>query len=144
MFDIIIKGGRILDGTGNPGFYGSLAIEGDKVAVFRGDTSHLEARRTVDATGKVVCPGFIDVHAHSGLVILAEPRHEPKVHQGVTTELIGVDGNSYAPFRSEQDLDWFIRINSGLDGDLLFPVSGPAWRSTWPCSMARWRSTSHT
>ena len=121
MLDLLIKGGQIIDGTGNPGFYGSLGIEGDKVAVFRGDASHLEAQRTVDATGKVVCPGFIDVHAHSGLVILSEPRHEPKVHQGVTTELIGIDGNSYAPFRSEEDLDQFIRINSGLDGDPPLP-----------------------
>ena len=126
MLDLLIKGGQIIDGTGNPGFYGSLGIEGDKVAVFRGDASDIEAQRTVDGTGKVVCPGFIDVHAHSGLVILSEPRHEPKVHQGVTTELIGIDGNSYAPFRSEEDLDQFIRINSGLDGDP--PLSGK-WSS---------------
>ena len=53
----------------------------------------------IDAKGHVVCPGFIDMHAHSGLVMLAEPHHEPKVRQGVTTELIGVDGNSYAPFQ---------------------------------------------
>ena len=121
MLDLLITGGRILDGTGNPGFYGSVGIDGDTVSIFRGDASHLEAKRTIDATGKVVCPGFIDVHAHSGLVILAEPKHMPKVSQGVTTELIGIDGNSYAPFRSEQDLDWFIRINSGLDGDPPLP-----------------------
>ena len=49
-------------------------------------------RRRIDATGKVVAPGFIDLHSHSGLMILAEPRHEPKVRQGVTTEIVGVDG----------------------------------------------------
>ena len=69
----------------------------------------------------MVCPGFIDVHAHSGLVILSEGRHEPKVHQGITTELIGVDGNSYAPFRSHDDFLRFVRLNSGLDGDPPLP-----------------------
>ena len=49
---------------------------------FRGDVAHLEAARVIDATGLVVCPGFIDFHAHSGLVMLAEHRHEPKVRQG--------------------------------------------------------------
>ena len=121
MLDILITGGEVLDGVGNTGFYGAVGIQGDQVQVFRGDTSHLEAQRTIDATGKVVCPGFIDVHAHSGLVILSEPRHEPKVFQGVTTELIGIDGNSYAPFRSPDDLDRFICLNSGLDGDPPLP-----------------------
>ena len=71
----------------------------------------------------VVCPGFIDMHAHSGLVLLSEPEHEPKVRQGVTTELIGVDGNSYAPFRSQEDFRKFVEINSGLDGDPPLPGS---------------------
>jgi N-acyl-D-amino-acid deacylase len=57
------------------------------------------------------------MHAHSGLVLLAEPAHDPKVRQGVTTEVIGVDGNSYAPFRSPADLRDFVRMNAGLDGD---------------------------
>ena len=121
MLDLLIRGGRIVDGTGNPGFFGALGVEGDKVAVFRGDAANIEAQRVLDATGKVVCPGFIDVHAHSGLVILNEPKLEPKVRQGVTTELIGIDGNSYAPFRTEEDLDLFIRLNSGLDGDPPLP-----------------------
>jgi N-acyl-D-amino-acid deacylase len=121
MFDLLIKGGRILDGTGNPGFDGTLGIAGDKVTIIRGDDSRLEGQRTLDAAGKVVCPGFIDVHAHSGLVILAEPKHEAKVSQGITTELVGIDGNSYAPFRSEEDLYRFIQLNSGLDGDPPLP-----------------------
>jgi N-acyl-D-amino-acid deacylase len=70
----------------------------------------------IDATGHVVAPGFIDMHSHGGLVMLAEPRHEPKVRQGVTTEVIGVDGNSYAPFTSQADLDDFLTLNAGLDG----------------------------
>ena len=121
MLDLLIKGGLIVDGSGNPGFYGAIGVEGDRVAVLRGDISGLDAARTLDASGKAVCPGFIDVHAHSGLVILAEPRHEPKVHQGVTTELVGIDGNSYAPFKSEEDLLAFIELNSGLDGSPELP-----------------------
>jgi N-acyl-D-amino-acid deacylase len=75
----------------------------------------------IDATGRVVCPGFIDMHAHSGLVLLAEPHHEPKVHQGITTELIGVDGCSYAPFHSHDDFLKMVQVNSGLDGNPPLP-----------------------
>ena len=113
---ILIEGGTVVDGTGSPGFRGAVAVEGDRLAVLRGDTSSLAASRRIDATGQVVAPGFIDLHSHSGLMIMAEPRHEPKVRQGVTTEVIGVDGNSYAPFRSPADLRDFARLNAGLDG----------------------------
>lgn len=116
MFDLLITGGLIIDGTGNPGFYGAVGVEGETVRILRGDVAGVQAARVIDATGRVVSPGFIDVHAHSGLVILAEPRHEPKVRQGITTELIGIDGNSYAPFRSREDFRRFYELNSGLDG----------------------------
>src|SRR5215510_5225577 len=121
MLDLLIRGGLVIDGTGNPGFYGAIGVDGERVRVLRGDTGGMEARRTIDAAGRVVCPGFIDMHAHSGLVILAEPRHEPKVRQGITTELIGVDGNSYAPFHSHDDFVKFVQINAGLDGNPPLP-----------------------
>lgn len=121
MLDLLITGGSIIDGTGNPGFYGAVGIDGETVRILRGDVSQVEAARVIDATGRVVCPGFIDMHAHSGLVILAQPRHEPKVRQGVTTELIGIDGNSYAPFKSREDFLRFVEINSGLDGNPPLP-----------------------
>ncbi len=121
MIDLLIKNGLIVDGTGSPGFYGAAAVTGDTVHVRRGDVSRLESSRTIDAAGKVVCPGFIDIHAHSALMPLWEPRHEPKVRQGITTELIGVDGNSYAPFRSHDDLLQFAEFNSGLEGSLPLP-----------------------
>ena len=114
--DILIKNGLVVDGTGNPGFYAGVGVQGENISVFRGDYSHIEALRVIDATGKVVCPGFIDMHAHTGLVILAEPEHHPKVRQGITTELVGVDGNSYAPFTSHDDFLDFVELNSGLDG----------------------------
>ena len=121
MLDVLIRDGFIIDGTGNPGFYAAVAAENERVVILRGDLSGVDARRVIGASGHVVCPGFIDMHAHSGLVILAEPRHEPKVHQGVTTELIGVDGCSYAPFHSHDDFLKFVQINSGLDGNPPLP-----------------------
>ena len=123
MLDILIRDGLIIDGTGNPGYYGSVGVEGDTIKVFRGSVEGVEAARTIDATGLTICPGFIDMHAHSGLVLLSEPEHEPKVRQGITTELIGVDGNSYAPFRSQDDFLRFVEINSGLDGNPPLPGS---------------------
>ena len=116
MLDLLINNGLVVDGTGNPGYYGSVGVDGDTVHIYRGDTSGIEATRIIDASSKVVCPGFIDVHAHSGLMILVEPEHHPKVRQGITTELVGVDGNSYAPFTSHDDFLAFFELNSGLDG----------------------------
>ena len=126
MLDLLITGGLLIDGTGNPGYRGAVGVEGERLRVFRGALDGVTARRTLDAAGRVVCPGFIDMHAHSGLVILAEPRHEPKVRQGVTTEVIGIDGCSYAPFPSEADLEQFIEINAGLDG---CPPLAARWRT---------------
>ena len=121
MLDLLIRNGMIIDGAGNPGYYGAVGVERDVVRIFRGDSSSGEASRTIDAAGHVVCPGFIDVHAHSGLVILSEPRHDPKVRQGITTELIGVDGNAYAPFKAHDDFLKFVELNSGLDGNPPLP-----------------------
>jgi N-acyl-D-amino-acid deacylase len=121
MLDLLIRDGLIIDGTGNPGFYGAVGVENERVRIFRGELAGVDASRVIDAKGRIVCPGFIDMHAHSGLVILAEPRHEPKVRQGITTELIGIDGNSYAPFESEEDFRRFVQINSGLDGNPSLP-----------------------
>ena len=115
--DILITGGTVVDGTGAPGRAGTVVVEGDRIRLLgNGDQAPDGAARTIDATGKVVAPGFIDLHSHSGLMILAEPTHDPKVRQGITTEVIGVDGNSYAPFASRADLDAFVHLNSGLDG----------------------------
>ena len=97
MLDVLIHNGRVIDGTGSPWFHAGVGIEEGRIRILRGDLSSIEAARNIDADGMVVCPGFIDMHTHSGLMLLHEPRNEPKIHQGITTELIGVDGNSYAP-----------------------------------------------
>jgi N-acyl-D-amino-acid deacylase len=114
--DILIHGGTVIDGSGEAGSLASVAVVGDHLTILPPDSPSPDAARRIDASGLVVAPGFIDLHSHSGLVILADPRHEPKVRQGVTTEVIGVDGNSYAPFRSREDLLAFARLNAGLDG----------------------------
>ena len=115
MLDLLIRGGQIIDGTGSPGYYGAVGVQGDTLHILRGDVSQVEAARVIDATGHAVCPGFIDMHSHGGMTILKEPRHEPKVRQGITTELIGIDGNSAAPFKTQQDLHRFIELDSGLN-----------------------------
>jgi N-acyl-D-amino-acid deacylase len=116
--DLRITGGTIVDGTGTPARPGTVIIDGERLRLLPADAPPpSNAARTIDATGRVVAPGFIDLHSHGGLVILAEPRHEPKVRQGVTTEIVGVDGNGFAPFRRPEDLRAFIAFDAGLDGD---------------------------
>jgi N-acyl-D-amino-acid deacylase len=113
--DLLITGGTLVDGTGAAPRAGTLGIRDGRLHL--GDSSwRPEAARTIEAEGLVVAPGFIDLHSHGGLVVLADPRHEPKVRQGVTTEVIGVDGNGYAPFAHRDDLLAFVDLNAGLDG----------------------------
>jgi N-acyl-D-amino-acid deacylase len=114
--ELVIAGGTIVDGTGAPGRPGTVVVEGDRMRLIDPAAEPPLAARTIDATNKIVAPGFIDLHSHSGLMILKEPLHEPKVRQGVTTEVVGVDGNSYAPFTRREDLEAFVELNSGLDG----------------------------
>jgi N-acyl-D-amino-acid deacylase len=125
-FEIVVDGGTIVDGTGAPGYPGAIGVDRRvaggtaRLSVLRDADAIQEARAlagtVIEASGKVVAPGFIDLHSHSGLMILADPRHEPKVRQGVTTEVIGVDGLSYAPMSSQRHLDELVEMNAGLDG----------------------------
>jgi N-acyl-D-amino-acid deacylase len=116
--DLLITGGTIVDGTGAPGRPGSVGVQGERLVLLPPGESEPASPpgRLIDATGMVVAPGFIDLHSHGGLTILAEPYHEPKVRQGVTTEVVGVDGNGFAPFERRADLDAFVELDSGLDG----------------------------
>ena len=116
MLDLLIKGGLVIDGSGSPGFHAAVAVEDERVTVHRGDFSHLEAASVIDASGHVVCPGFIDLHSHAGLTILGAPHHDPKVRQGVTTELVGIDGISHAPFKTQEELHRYVWLDSGLNG----------------------------
>ena len=100
MLDVLIRGGQVLDGAGNPWFEADVGVAGDRIAAV-GRLADEPAARVIDADGLVVCPGFVDMHTHSDLQLLAEPGHEAKVHQGVTLEVLGQDGLSYAPSTDE-------------------------------------------
>ena len=96
MYDMVISGGRVVDGSGSPAFVGDVAIQDGKIAAV-GDMQGVAARRRIDATERVVAPGFIDSHCHSELALIAKPASESKTRQGVTTEILGNCGWSAYP-----------------------------------------------
>ena len=94
-FDLVITNGHIIDGTGSPWYSGDIAIRDGKVAAI-GNLAAAPRGRTIDAGGKVVAPGFIDMLGQSELTILVDPRLPSKIYQGITTEITG-EGGSAAP-----------------------------------------------
>jgi len=124
MFDLIIHGGRVIDGSGSPGYYGDVGIQDDRITAI-GKLDPSQASRAIDASRLTVCPGFIDLHTHSDIMILAHPRHEAKVMQGVTIDLLGLDGLSYAPL-SPDNLRMMRHYLAGLNGN---PNIAWAWNS---------------
>jgi len=94
-YDVIIKNGRIIDGTGNPWFAGDVGIRGDRIAAI-GKLDASQARRVIDATGLVVAPGFIDMLGQSETSLLIDNRSLSKLSQGITSEITG-EGGSIAP-----------------------------------------------
>lgn len=93
---LLLRGGWVIDGAGNPATRADVAVAGGRILAV-GRLDDVPAERTIDVGGLVVCPGFVDMHAHSDLQLLVEPDHLAKVSQGVTTEVLGQDGLSYAP-----------------------------------------------
>jgi N-acyl-D-amino-acid deacylase len=106
-FDLLIKNGTVLDGTGAEAIRADIGISGERITAV-GDLSKAETKQTIDATGQIVCPGFIDVHSHSDAYLLIEPRASSKVFQGITTEVCGNCGASAAPRLGDAKLpsDW--------------------------------------
>jgi len=96
MLDLVIKNGRIVDGTGNPWFKQDVGIANGKIVKI-GNLSAEESKRIIDAKGLIVAPGFIDMHSHSDLSPLINPHTESKIRQGITTEVVGNCGVSAAP-----------------------------------------------
>jgi N-acyl-D-amino-acid deacylase len=124
MFDILITGGRVVDGSGNPWFGADVGISGDRISAI-GRLGPAEARLRIDGNGKVVAPGFIDAHVHGDLMLLADPFHEPAIRQGVTTYLLGQDGVAMAP-ASPATLDHMRRYTAGFSGN---PPLAERWSS---------------
>jgi N-acyl-D-amino-acid deacylase len=96
-YDLIVRNGRIVDGTGNPWFSGDVAVRGDRIVAV-GRVPAANAKREIDARGLVVAPGFIDMHSHSDFLLLEDGLAPSKIRQGVTTEVLG-EGRSAAPNR---------------------------------------------
>lgn len=96
MLDIAIKNGFIIDGSGTPAYEADLGVSSGRIVTVKKEINQ-EARKTIDATGLRVAPGFIDPHTHSELPLLANPKAESKIRQGVTTEIIGNCGESPGP-----------------------------------------------
>lgn len=92
----LIRSATVIDGTEKPGYIADVMVDGDRIAEI-GVISPSSADRVIDADGLVLAPGFIDMHAHSDLQILLNPAHPSRITQGVTTEVLGQDGLSYAP-----------------------------------------------
>jgi N-acyl-D-amino-acid deacylase len=126
VLDVLITGGRVIDGAGNPWFRADVGLRDGRIAAvgrLRGEA----AARTIDADGLAVCPGFIDMHTHSDLQLLANPPHEAKVHQGVTLDVLGQDGLSYAPVTTDDILVQLRRQLAGWNDDP--PGFDLSWRT---------------
>lgn len=101
MYDLIIKAGTVIDGTGSTGYKADVAIAGDAIAAI-GDIPADSAASEINAEGKMVCPGFIDIHTHTDFSLLINPQAESKIRQGITTEIGGNCGGSIAPLGKKQ------------------------------------------
>jgi len=119
-FSLVLKSGRVVDGSGSPAFNADVAIEGEAIAAIG---QGLTGRDTLDCSGHVVAPGFIDTHSHSDVRVLAEPTLPMKLRQGITLEVFGQDGISVAPVKAAERAAWRQKL-TGLLGDF-----GVEW--TW-------------
>jgi N-acyl-D-amino-acid deacylase len=126
MYDLLIRGGRVMDGTGNPWFQGDVAVRGDRIERV-GRLAGARAKRMIDARGRVVAPGFVDCHSHADFV-LASPEHprilECFVRQGITTLITGNCGYSPFPVRTAED----VALLKGYSG--FFQCDGFDWHWT--------------
>jgi len=99
MFNILIKNGLIVDGSGKEKYEGSVGIKSDVIEYIDEKVNLLKGNIEIDAKNKIVCPGFIDMHSHADLAILRDPLCKDKIQQGITTQVIGNCGQSVAPLR---------------------------------------------
>src|SRR5262249_26114265 len=98
--DLVIAGGLVIDGTGARAYRADVGVAGKRIVAL-GDLSSAVVGTRLEASGRVVCPGFIDMHAHSDLPLLVNPTGDSKLQQGITTEVNGNCGFSPAPLSDE-------------------------------------------
>ena len=98
-YDLVLRNGKIVDGTGNPWYRGDLAVRGERIVAL-GRVPPGQVRREIDARGLVVAPGFIDIHSHSDYVLLEDGDAQSKIRQGVTTEVLG-ESASAGPYQGK-------------------------------------------
>ena len=132
MFDTLILGGQLIDGTGGPSVKSDLGIKGDRIQA-TGNLAAASAARIIDATGLTLCPGFIDTHCHSDGVLLLDGQHAMGIRQGVTTEIITPDGIGYAllPPDEYKQVRWYHAGVLGLPAEDLDFSSVEAARSNY-------------
>jgi N-acyl-D-amino-acid deacylase len=115
VFDLLLKRGWVIDGSGALPFRADVGILGEKIAAV-GRLEGAEAARTLDVNDLYVVPGFIDAHVHGDAMLLADPVHLPALRQGVTTYIIGQDGSSFAP-ASAGTMDYMRCYTAGFNGN---------------------------
>jgi len=113
--ETVIKNGWVIDGTGAEKYRADVLIRDEKIVEIGGNIG-VQSRHVIDADGRFVMPGFIDTHSHSDIEILSRPALEPKIRQGITTEILGQDGVSVVPVPPKHLNEWKQNI-AGLDGD---------------------------
>jgi N-acyl-D-amino-acid deacylase len=104
-YDIIIKNGKIIDGTGNPGYSGEIAIKKGKIVKIRHRIND-ETQKLIDATGLIVCPGFIDMHSHTDWVLPVNRSQESTLCQGITTSVVAMCGEGNAPIPYGKEVEF--------------------------------------
>lgn len=142
-YDLILRNGRIVDGTGNPWYVADVAIRGDEIARIA-PAIESDATRIIDVAGQVIAPGFIDIHTHARRGIFERPTADNYVRQGVTTVLEGPDGSSplpLAPFLARLDsLGTSVNIGSFIgQGSVRSAVLGNEDRAATPAEIERMR-----
>src|SRR5688572_12131779 len=114
QFDLLLRGGTVIDGSGGPGRKADVAVQGDRIAGV-GQLDGASSRLTIDVAGLAVVPGFVDTHNHCEGWLLREPHFFPSTSQGFTTQVLMSDGISYAPLTPATAADWLVYLRS-LDG----------------------------